>query len=359
MWTPVQSQQLAELPVGELATAAVPDRWHGALQAMGTHCRNGSWVVSGPQGVSTALASSALSVVPPDSGGQPGPAARLVARMARFSDGTAHASRRELVMRLLPPVPEVARIAGTRANDYLRRRAAPFDIMPMARSLPAEVLARAVGLPPAEAAHAAALTGALSDALAPSLLPWRGTGRDPDSVAVELTDLVAGVTKPDDDDNAVAIISILFQARDATAALIGTAVLAGCRVAIAASRPAGGIPAARRTPAQQVEHVLRNDAPVQCTRRTALTDVAIGASVIPAGTPVWIFVATAERGAGVPATFGMGPHGCPGAAHASAIARQVVTVLEADSWQPVAGQRIDLEPRPNIRMPSRVLVARA
>jgi hypothetical protein len=60
----------------------------------------------------------------------------------------------------------------------------------------------------------------------------------------------------------------------------------------------------------------------------------------------------------MPATFGAGPHGCPGAAHASAIAGQVVTVLRDDGWRPVTGQRVEYEPRPNIRMPVRVLVTR-
>jgi cytochrome P450 len=270
--------------------------------------------------------------------------------MARFSDGADHRRRRDLVMRLLPPAAEVARAAGSRANDYLCRRAAPFDIMPMARSLPAEVLARALGLPPGVADRAAVLTGAFSDALTPWLLPRKGTGPDADTAAHELATLVAGLGSQDEE-HVAAVIGILLQARDATAALIGTAVLAG-------SGP-GNEPGTRRKPGQRVDQALRREAPVQCTRRTAMVDAPVGDAVIPAGAPVWIFVATAERGAVVPATFGTGPHGCPGAAHATAIARQVVAVLDADCWHPVAGQRVDFEPRPNIRVPIRVMVARS
>jgi cytochrome P450 len=359
MWTPVLPDQLAGLSVGELATSTAPDRWHGPLQALGTHSRDGAWVVSGHRAVSAALASSALCVRAPAKAN--GPAADLLARMARFSDGPEHRRRRDLVNRLLPPVTDVARSAGARANDYLLRRAATFDIMPMARTLPAEVLARGLGLPPAEAARAAILTGLLCDAVTPALQPRpAGAGRA-DAAAAEVCALLSTVRSPgrpvrpgrparlgsQDDEQVAAAASILFQARDATAALIGTAILAGS----AAGREL-------RTPSQRIEHILRREAPVQCTRRTATADAHIGDAVIPAGAPVWVFVATAERGTGMPATFGTGPHGCPGAALATAIARQVVAVVDAEGWRPVPGQRTDFEPRPNIRVPGRVLVAR-
>lgn len=59
-----------------------------------------------------------------------------------------------------------------------------------------------------------------------------------------------------------------------------------------------------------------------------------------------------------PATFGAGPHRCPGAAHAVALATGVLTALRADGWRPVPGQPVNYEPRPNLRLPSTVLVDR-
>jgi cytochrome P450 len=344
MWTEVLPEQLADTPIEQIATSSPPDRWHGPLRAAGTHCRDGAWVIAGPRDVSAALASPALTVVPGP--GPDGPAARLLASMARFSDGPDHRRRRELLTSLLPPVPRVARTAAVRINEYLRRRNATFDVMPVARLLSAEVLADALGLTQADAARAATLTGMLCDAVTPSLTTREGTVAAGDEAATQLTALMAS-RRGQDDERVTAAVSILFQARDATAALIGTTLLAGSRLGAGVS------------PAQQVEHVLRREAPVQCTRRTALTEVQVGDAVIPAGAPAWVFLATAERGSGIPATFGSGPHGCPGAAHASAIARQVVAVLAAEGWHPVAGQRIELEPRPNLRVPARVLVARA
>jgi cytochrome P450 len=344
MRTSLPPGDLADRPLEELTISAPPARWHGPLQELGPHCRDGNWVVTGPLDVEAALGSAALSVAP--AAGRGGPAAGLLARMARFSDGAEHDRRRDLLVSMLPPVPKVAAAAGARANDYLRRRTAAFDIMPMARLLPAEVLGLSLGLPPAAAERAAALTGTLCDAVTPALRPGTGTGSAGDAAAVALAGVLADGLGSGEDDRITAAISMLFQARDATAGLIGAAVLAGRGDDTA-------VPAAQR-----IDEVLRHDAPVQCTRRTAVRDTAVGAARIPAGAPVWIFVATAERGAGRPATFGSGPHGCPGAAHATAIARQVVAVVLADGWRPVPGQQIELEPRPNIRVPSRVLVAR-
>lgn len=344
MRTSLRPDELASCPVEELTISAPPARWHIPMLALGSHCRDGSWVIAGPHDVGAALASAALSVAPVV--GQDGPAAQLITCMARFCDGAVHDRRRDLLVSMLPPVPTVAASAGARANEYLLRRTAAFDIMPMARQLPAEVLALALGLPAAAAERAATLTGVLCDAVTPSLQPREGTRSAGDAAAVELAGVMADGLGRHDTARVTAAISILFQAREATAALIGATVLAG--------RYGGSVAPA----AQRVDDVLRHDAPVQCTRRTAVRDTSVGAAQIPAGAAVWIFVATAEHGDGRPATFGSGPHGCPGAAHASAIARQVAAVLTAEGWRPAPGQRIELEPRPNVRVPLRVLVTR-
>jgi cytochrome P450 len=352
MLTPMSPAELAGIPVQELATCAVPTRWHDGLRSLGTHCRDDTWIVSTPGDVCAALAAPTLSAARPFGDGSL--AGALLARMARFSDGAEHQRRRELASRLLPPVPEVARDAGARTSDCLRRRLAVFDIMPMARSLPVQVLAAAMGLAAGKAELAAELTGRLCDAMTPTLQPRAELPQTADEVASELCGLMSGLGLPDEEAIAAAI-GILFQARDATAALIGLSVLAGQPQVAGQAARAGR---ESKSPGQRVEHVLRHDAPVQCTRRSAVADTAISAVVVPAGAQVWIFVAAAERGSAVPATFGAGPHACPGSAHATAIARQVAAVLDAEGWRSAVGQRIDFEPRPNIRVPHRVLVTR-
>jgi cytochrome P450 len=337
--------QLSTVPVTELATRPDPASWHAALRSLGTHARGNQWMVSTPPDVAAALTAPALQVIPPPAGA--GPAAELVARMARFCDGEAHQRRRSLTVRLMPPVTEIARQAAEHGGRYLRQQplAEPLDVMPLARTLPAGAIARAMGLTERAAARAADLTGQLCDAL--SAGPHRaaaGPVTGADQAAAELCATLLPLGLGDEDEMAAAV-SLLFQARDATAALIGAAVLAS----------AGGEPGPT---AVRVESVLRREAPVQCTRRSAAADTTIGAALIPRGSGVWVFLAAAELGNGTPATFGGGPHGCPGAPAAVAIAREVLTLLDAGGWRPVADQRIEYEPRPNLRLPRRVLVTR-
>ncbi|MGH3301837.1 MAG: hypothetical protein ACRDOK_09165 [Streptosporangiaceae bacterium] len=344
MTTTTTGDQLERVPITELATRPDPADWHAALRALGTHARGGQWIVSTPPDVAAALIAPGLRVIPPPAGG--GPAADLVARMARFCDGKEHRRRRALTVRLLPPVAEVAGQAARRTARYLLERAAAdvLDVMPLARTVPAGALARTMGLSGPHAASAANLTGRLSDALLfapPGPVPAQAC--DADEAASQLC-AALGPLELTGEDGVAAAASVLFQARDATAALIGAAVLAA--------------PRGESGQADRVEAVLRRHAPVQCTRRVAVADTTIGAAVIPRGSDVWIFVAAAEPGSGIPASFGSGPHACPAAATASAIARAVVTVLEAGGWRPVAGQRIDYEPRPSLRLPCHVLVSR-
>ena len=83
----------------------------------------------------------------------------------------------------------------------------------------------------------------------------------------------------------------------------------------------------------------------------------LGGVPVPRGEPVWVVLAAAEQGApSPPATFGAGPHACPAAVHAVALARGVLAGPGAAGWRPVVGQDVQYEPRPNLRMPAAVLV---
>jgi cytochrome P450 len=338
MAAPASPQRLDSIPITELATCPDPAGWHEELRSLGTHTRADCWIVSTPLDVAEALAAPALQVVPPPVA--VGPAADLIAGMARFSDGPAHQRRRVLTLRLLPAVGEVASLAAASAARHVRMAAAAdvLDVMPLARALPAEVLARAMGLSTGAAATAADWTGRLCEAL------HSGRASAADEAAIRLSAALRPLPLSSEDEVAAAA-SILFQARDATAALIGAAVLAS-------------VPCQSSPTSVLVDSALRRAAPVQCTRRAAAADTTIGAALIPRGSDVWIFLAAAELGNGTPATFGSGPHGCPGAQAASAIAREVVMALDAGGWRPVAGQAIDYERRPNLRLPRRVLVSR-
>jgi cytochrome P450 len=338
MTTKTTPDQLEDVPIADYATRPDPAAWHEALRKLGTHARGDQWIVSTPADVAAVLSTPGLHVVAPLAGD--GPAAELIARMARFSEGQAHQRRRAMTVSVLPPVATVTAHAADIARRYLRDRppTAELDVMPLARTLAPEALARAMGLSEPDAACAAEITGRLCDALASARTS------DADVAASQLRAALRPLGTSGEDEMAAAV-SVLFQARDATAALIGAAVLAA-------------EDDASNHPADRVETVLRHQAPTQCTRRTAVAATTIGRAVIPRGSDVWVFVAAAETGSGVPATFGSGPHGCPGADSAVAIARAVSTVLGNGGWRPAAGQRIDFEPRPNLRLPRRVVVSR-
>lgn len=310
------------------------------------------WVVSRPEDVRAALASPALTVVPAapaggsGSGGGGGElrgqaARELQGRMARFSDGAAHQARRDRVVALLPGAAAAERAAREITMTALAGCAGTQEGMELARWVPVEVLARAQGVPGERIGAVVTATGQLCAALAPA----PGATRLADgerAVFALINDLVGR----DGDDHAVAVISMLFQAYDATAALIGLALARA-----AAGR--GG------TAAELVEAVLRGDPPVQCTRRTSVRPAVIGGVTIPAGEAVWILLAAAERSAPAPpATFGSGPHGCPGRDLAVAMARGVVGGVLKAGWRPVGGPAPGYEPRPNLRLPTSVPVHR-
>ena len=366
-----------ELAVDQLAASPAGPGRYALWRDRPVHRCAAGWVVARPQDVRAALASPALTVVPPASpggaggepggrtvgepggrtggrvegrtGGEPGgrtaeevegrAARELRGRMARFSDGAEHRARRDRVLGLLPDAAAAEGAARGMTMAVLAGCAGTREAMELARRVPVEVLARALGVPGERIGAVVAATGQLCAALAPA--PGAAGMEDGERAAFPLIEILAGA---DGDDRAVAVISVLFQAYDATAALIGLAL------ALAAGRPG-------ETAAELVETVLRDDPPVQCTRRTSGRPAVIGGVTIPAGEAVWVLLAAAERGAPTPpATFGSGPHGCPGRELATALARGVVGGVLDAGWRPVTGPGLAYQPRPNLRMPVSVPV---
>ncbi len=337
---------MSELPVPQLATCRCPADEYAALRARGVHCRDGAYVVARPDDVAAALASSALSVAPAYSRG--GRAAQLQAQMARFSDGTDHARRRALVEALLPDPTGLERDAARRAGELLEPGRSFVDAMPVARTVPIAALAAALGVADADVPWVVTMVGRLCDGLAPTLSARPGARADVgvDDAALLLSNLVAtaGAGRPASDEAVAAAVSVLFQARDATAALIGAALL------INADSDDADVE-------DGIERALRQQPPVQSTRRTAHADVEIGGATVPRGAPVWVLLAAAETGPPAPpATFGAGPHACPGSALAAALARGVIAGVRAAGWRAVPGQPVTYEPRPNLRLPTQVLM---
>ncbi len=350
MSTPTADRLYLDVPAHGLATCDHLAEQHAGLRNRGVHPRDGGWIAGRPADVAAALTLPILTAAAavPAALRRVGEARALQARMARFSDGPRHTRRRDLPEQLLPAVAGSEAEAAQRTGSALQHSARAFDVMPLARTVPVVVLAAALGVPAADLSRVALLTGRLCDALA----PWLGAPPvepiDGDQAAGQLAALLAPVG-PWDDEQVAAAVGLLFQARDATAALVGAALLADHALA---DRGTAG-----RNPVAGVEWALRNDAPVQCTQRIAGEEVSLGGVVVPRGAPVWVVLAAAEQGPPLrPATFGAGPHSCPGAEHAVALAIGDLSALSSNGWRLVAGQHVRHEPRPNLRMPTAVLV---
>jgi cytochrome P450 len=336
-----------DLPLQMLAASADPTEKYAELARLGVHLHGGTWVVCGHEDVAAALASPAMSVAPVAT--ETGDARRLQARMARFSDAPYHARRRDLVQEMLPSAPGLKDAAAERTRAVLPTCGPRFDLMSIARTVPVATLAAAMGVPADRVAGITTQIGRLCDALAPSHEAAVAERPDGDSAVRELAKALTAVltTRPRTEEALAAAVGVLFQARDATAALVGATVL------LEDQDFAGG------DPEPQIGRALREQAPVQSTRRVALEDTRLGSGHVPAGASLWISLAAAERGGPVaPATFGSGPHACPGSAHAIALTRGIVAAVYAAGYRLLRDQTVEFEPRPNLRMPSKVLVAR-
>ena len=347
MSTPTSGLAGADLPAHLLATAGDLEEMHAGLRQRGAHRREGGWVIARPEEVAQALVCSALrvSATHPDDDVPVGGARGLQGAMARFSDGKQHARRRAALEGLLPAVDGLQAAAAARTTAALPDHGEVVDVMTLASTVPVTVLAAALGVPEDQVGAVADLVAQVCRALAPRL----GPPVDPREGDVAADELVAVLTTvgPWDDQHVAAAAGMLFQTRDATAALIGSTLLADHPWAD------DGIGAG-------IDATLRRQAPVQCTGRTAADDAPIGAAVIPRGAAVWVVLAAAEQGPpSPPATFGAGAHACPGAAHAIALARGVLTALDQGGWQVVPGQPVVYEARPNLRLPAAVMVQRA
>jgi cytochrome P450 len=199
----------------------------------------------------------------------------LRAAVARFSDGPSHTRRRGYAVDLLAALdPDVLRArACARTVETLASSGDPVDVMSVvARPVPVGVLADSLGVD-------ADLTPAVT-AAARCYQPHTAADHAADAAVATLVAAFGGAA----DEPTAARIALLVQACDATAGLIGGAILAG-----------------------SVDAALRRDPPVRRTRRVRDgREVHLDITALP---------------------FGAGRHRCPGREHAVAIATGVLDAL--------------------------------
>jgi cytochrome P450 len=322
----------------------------------------GSQVVTGHARVRGVLGDPGYTVPDPGSGAPPGTMIWLRQNVARFSEGADHARRRSLAVDLLRPVDpgRLRAAARDQANAVIdAANGRPFDVMARAaRRVPGRVLAAALGA--ADPAQVAGL-------LAPVAAVYQPGPADPASAGASVARLAALLGRPGEageggapDERVAARIGLLIQAYDATAGLIGNGVAAALR--------APGRPAPARGPAGTqaevlVERTLRADPPVLVTRRvapdgtTATLDLTCAGQGSAANDGAADDTAADDTAAGLGAghlEFGWGPHACPGADHARALAEGIIGPLVARCrW---TGAQIRYPPPPALRVPERLEV---
>ncbi|HUC56114.1 MAG TPA: hypothetical protein VMA95_01835 [Streptosporangiaceae bacterium] len=259
---------------------------------------------------------------PPVPAGEHGTLAWLRAHVARFCDGEVHDRRCLLAENELAGLdPDRLRAAAAELTRAWLVRAAgtvPFDVMIVARRVPVAVLATALGVAPE-------VTASAVDAVLASASGYPNPdAAGPDADAAVKT--LAAALGPGTDEAVANRIGLLEQACDATAALIGNALIGAF---------AGGEETDADGADDVVESTLSSDPPVRRTRRLA-----------PDGTAITLDISTC--------TFGAGRRPCPGQAQAKALASGVVeAVLESCE---LAEQQLTYVPSPNLRMPATLLV---
>jgi cytochrome P450 len=302
-----------------------------AYRAAASGAVGGLRVVGGGAEAEEILGSDAWLVVPPSVADPRSEA--LLAKTARFSEGREHRERRAAAQALMPD-PARARETARLLTGHAIADAGPFlDAMPVARQVPVAALACCLGIPGDASDRVASLVGQLCDASAPRLLPHLpgdGLGEAADELAAASAAACGSLAAGE------AAVGLMFQARDATAGLVGSALLRA------------GDP---DLPERAVEEALRRDCPVQATTRARA-----GTADPPA--LAWIVLATGDATLDIAPTFGRGRHACPGHAVAAALAAGVVAAFGEAGWQAVQGQSIGYEPRPNLRIPHQVLLAK-
>jgi cytochrome P450 len=243
---------------------------------------------------------SSSAVAPPTRSGD-GATLELRRAMARFSSPDDHPARRTGVERAIADVDiGVAAQAAGRAARRQLDSAAVRDAMTIAHSAPLTGLAAAIGLvdPDDEVAVAAHV----GDVDVVTAVIGRGapSSRAADAAADRLLALAAEHSDP------VAVVSMLYQCLDATAALVATGLVAHARV-----RP-------------RVAAVPR-------TVRLATHTTTFGGTSVEVGDTLVLELGRAD------AEFGVGPHACPGRALAERLAEAVIGEIES------SGVGIDLD----------------
>jgi cytochrome P450 len=327
----------------------------------------GLWVASSAAAVTGALTEDVLCRVRPPAEPVPrallgSPAGEIFGRLVRMTDGQDRCPLKQAVSAALASAGGA--VAAQESGRWARVLAAeiepgahPGAISSFAFELPPYVVLSLLGVPPERLAEAARWAGAFALCLAPAASPGQiAEGKVAAGLLLDLlrsllavpeaaaTGLLATLSQEarrfgrDDPDAVVAnAAGFLFQVYEATAGLIGNALLAFAahREICEQARAGGGL-------AGVVQEVQRCDPSVQNTRRFLAGPGIVAGQEMQEGDVLLVVLAAANRDPAAnplpdrfaPSrqdrrlfTFGTGPHACPGEALATTIAAAGVEQL--------------------------------
>lgn len=292
----------------------------------------GLWIASGPA-VPEALAHPGLHVRPPS---EPVPRALLgtmagevFAQLVRMNDGAFHARHRpevdQAISRWNRQDVEVAAAAAT------RNLAGRVDANALLWQIPVQAMVRLLDVPDPQRDATVQWVHDFTQAIGPGADAAAVTRGDAAARAL----MAQGAAEGLDPVRAANRIALMQQSLDATAGLLGNAVVRWRRE--------------RAVPGDAFAFLLdvaRADPAIHNTRRFAAADVDLAGQRLRTGDAVLVLLATAGLG------FGWGRHACPGEAIAIAIAATALRELAGmpgwlDRLPPHAGYR----PLPNCRIP--------
>ena len=363
-------------PADPIAAVTHPDpyAYYAALRRVAQvhrDARLGLWVVVGSEAIRQAL-SDARGRVRPSAEPVPrfllgAPAGAVFAALARMNDAPVHGPQRErvdaLLRRLAPQrlATDAQRAAQTLAQGGLLQGDA-HALDRFAQTLPATVMAAALGLPEADWPAIVQATAEWVAALSPLA---DDSARAQGIAAMDRLLGALAALGIADVDAAAAQVALLMQPHDATAGLIGAGVL---RLALDPALRTAALDGSLPWEAFGAE-VLRHDPPVHNTRRTLAADMQIGGVPMRAGDTLLIVLAAAERDPArhdAPDRFrldraplaslvlGAGAHVCPGAAIGLTIAqagwRALLSGASAPALAALAG-RVRWRASVNARLP--------
>jgi cytochrome P450 len=315
-------------------------------------------VVSSAEQVTAALTRAELGVRPVS---EPIPATiagtlagEIFGAFVRMTDGQAHEPLKLAVSSALSALDPVAIAESCRHSARALLPAGADELEGFLFDLPVHAIGRLLGILEAQLPETARLMRGFAACLSPLstadqvaagvataeplLALVRSASNGPLLTALAETMGKAGC------DSGIAVpanaIGLIFQSYEATAGLIGNAVL----------RLAGrGLPADGAESIQTLLlETLRDDSSVQNTRRFVHAPCSIAGHHLEPGDRLLVLLAAANIDAGIPDfSFGLGAHACPGRALALAIAEAGVATL-IDAGFDLTGIPFDGRYRPSI-----------